>query len=148
MQPPASSATTSPSSRPTRKPPPSPAPASASPTSTRWAPPAIAREPAPIPRAEPPRAAIVDPRTKAGAYGEQISGPHKPTLDEMGPHAERGLPVDAPRPPKPIERGSDPSRSRPDTLRKAGGEGSDPLAREKEKRGRRGRPRKTGRPGA
>jgi len=22
-----------------------------------------------------------------------VKGPHKPTLDEMGPHAERGLPV-------------------------------------------------------
>ena len=41
-----------------------------------------------------PRAPDIDPRTKAGAYGEQVKGPHKPTLDEMGPHAERGLPVD------------------------------------------------------
>src|SRR2546423_3256487 len=39
------------------------------------------------------RAVSVDPRTKAGAYGEHIKGPHKPTLDEMGPHAERGPPV-------------------------------------------------------
>jgi excinuclease ABC subunit B len=40
-----------------------------------------------------PRNVSVDPRTRAGAYGEQVKGPHKPTLDEMGPHAERGLPV-------------------------------------------------------
>ena len=53
-------------------------------------------------RPVPARAPDVDPRTKAGAYGEQISGPHKPTLDEMGPHAERGLPVaDKPVPLKP-----------------------------------------------
>ena len=50
----------------------------------------------------PARAPDVDPRTKAGAYGEQVKGPHKPTLDEMGPHAERGLPVSGkPVPPKP-----------------------------------------------
>ncbi len=29
----------------------------------------------------------IDPRVKAGAFGEQVRGPHKPTLDEMGPHA-------------------------------------------------------------
>ena len=44
-------------------------------------------------RPHPARAPKIDPRTKAGAYGEQVKGPHKPTLDEMGPHAERGLPV-------------------------------------------------------
>ena len=50
----------------------------------------------------PARAPDIDPRTKAGAYGEQVKGPHKPTLDEMGPHAERGLPVTGkPLPPKP-----------------------------------------------
>jgi len=92
----------------------------------------------PIPARDPK----IDPRTKAGAYGEQVKGPHKPTLDEMGPHAERGLPVDGK-----VQRGSDPSRSRPDAMRTVGGEGSDPLAREKKKH-RRGRPRKTGRPGA
>ncbi len=35
----------------------------------------------------PARAPNVDPRTKAGAFGEGVRGPHKPTLDEMGPHA-------------------------------------------------------------
>jgi excinuclease ABC subunit B len=77
-----------------------------------------------------PRAPEVDPRTKAGAYGEQVNGPHKPTLDEMGPHAERGLPVAGkPRPFKPalktIDVPDDPSK----------------------KKHRHGRPRKTGRPG-
>jgi len=92
----------------------------------------------------PARAPDVDPRTKAGAYGEQIKGPHKPTLDEMGPHAERGLPVsDKPRP---VQPGSDPSRSRLDAIRKLEGEGSDPVA--PKKKHRHGRPRKTGRPGA
>ena len=55
----------------------------------------------------------------------------------MGPHAERGLPVD---------RGVGPSRDRSDSSRGDGGEGSDPL-REKKKH-RHGRARKTGRPGA
>ena len=73
----------------------------------------------------------VDPRAKAGAYGEQVKGPHKPTLDEMGPHAERGLPVAGrPRPPKPPTKTID-----------------IPDDREKKKH-RHGRPRKTGRPGA
>jgi excinuclease ABC subunit B len=77
-----------------------------------------------------PRAPHVDPRTKAGAYGEQIRGPHKPTLDEMGPHAERGLPVSSkPVPPKPPVK----------TI-------EIPDEREKKKH-RHGRPRKTGRPG-
>ena len=53
----------------------------------------------------PARAPDVDPRAKAGAYGEQVKGPHKPTLDEMGPHAERGLPVD--------QGGSTPRAARP-----------------------------------
>jgi excinuclease ABC subunit B len=75
----------------------------------------------------PARAPEIDPRTKAGAYGEKIKGPHKPTFDEMGPHAERGLPVGGkPLPPKPAT-----------TIDAGDG-----------KRARRGRPRKTGRPGA
>jgi excinuclease ABC subunit B len=77
-----------------------------------------------------PRHPDVDPRTKAGAYGEDIRGPHKPTLDEMGPHAERGLPVsDKPRPLRPAK-----------TIE---------IRDEREKKQHRhGRPRKTGRPGA
>jgi excinuclease ABC subunit B len=69
----------------------------------------------------------VDPRTRAGAFGEKIRGPHKPTLDEMGPHAERGLPADAARPQKPTR-----------TI-----DIEDPA----KKKHRHGRPRKTGRPG-
>src|SRR5690606_4101834 len=38
-------------------------------------------------RAIPARKPSVDPRAKAGAFGEGVRGPHKPTLDEMGPHA-------------------------------------------------------------
>jgi excinuclease ABC subunit B len=75
----------------------------------------------------PARTPQVDPRTRAGAFGEKIRGPHKPTLDEMGPHAS--LPVkDAPRPARPVITR----------------EFDDPA----EKKGRRGRPRKTGRPGS
>jgi excinuclease ABC subunit B len=83
-----------------------------------------------------PRRPDVDPRTKAGAFGEGVRGPHKPTLDEMGPHAS--LPVknatgtlpqkpDLTQPPKPAR-----------AL-----EFDDPA----QKKARKGRPRKTGRPG-
>ena len=89
-----------------------------------------------------PRAPQVDSRTKAGAYGEKIAGPHKPTLDEMGPHAERGRPVGKERPSKPQARPNPPP---------PGGEGlgvGGIRTVPPEKRTRRGRPRKTGRPGA
>jgi excinuclease ABC subunit B len=77
----------------------------------------------------PARAPNVDPRTKAGAYGEQVKGPHKPTLDEMGPHAERGLPVAGkPAPPKPAKT-------------------TEFFDESEKKKHRHGRPRKTGRPG-
>ena len=83
------------------------------------------------------RTVKVDPRTKAGAYGEQVKGPHKPTLDEMGPHAERGLPVS-----------SKPKPRTPTYPPPPGGEGlgvgGTPAG---EKKHRHGRPRKTGRPG-
>ncbi|MEL6375420.1 MAG: helicase-related protein, partial [Pseudomonadota bacterium] len=68
--------------------------------------------------------------TKAGAYGENIKGPHKPDLDEMGPHASTALPVGGARPAKPTRPRSAPVD-----------DGAD-------KKRRRGRPRKTGRPGA
>jgi excinuclease ABC subunit B len=77
-----------------------------------------------------PRKSAIDPRTKAGAFGEKISGPHKPTLDEMGPHATlpvksgKPLPVKPPLPTRSIEI-------------------DDPA----ETKSRRGRPKKTGRPG-
>ncbi|MBU2534040.1 MAG: excinuclease ABC subunit UvrB, partial [Alphaproteobacteria bacterium] len=64
---------------------------------------------------------------KPGAYGEQIRGPHRPTLDEMGPHASVAIPVSRQRVGKTIEVGDDGSQK---------------------KKTRRGRPRKTGRPGA
>jgi len=70
----------------------------------------------------PARNPKVDPRTRAGAFGEAIRGPHKPTLDEMGPHAERGLPVL--KPARIVD-----------------------VPDEAERKRRRGRPKKTGRPG-
>jgi excinuclease ABC subunit B len=77
-----------------------------------------------------PRSPQVDPRTKAGAFGEKVRGPHKPTLDEMGPHAERGLPVAGkPLPVKPPVK----IIEVPDETER--------------KKHRHGRPRKTGRPG-
>ena len=56
--------------------------------------------------ADDPLARQSDIEQRAGAYGEKIRGPHKPTLDEMGPHAERGVPVAGARPasPKPPGR--------------------------------------------
>jgi excinuclease ABC subunit B len=74
-----------------------------------------------------PRAPDIDPRAKAGPFGEHVRGPHKPTLDEMGPHAQRGLPRVAALP-KPATTIAAPADS--------------------QKRTRRGRARKTGRPGA
>lgn len=81
-------------------------------------------------RPVPARAPNVDPRTKAGAFGERISGPHKPTLDEMGPHAS--LPVKSGKqlPQKPQ------LPTRTIELEESG-----------EKSKRRGRTKKTGRPG-
>jgi len=80
-------------------------------------------------RPVPARAPSVDSRAKAGAFGEKIAGPHKPTLDEMGPHASL-----------PVKSGEKPSRLQMPTRTR---EFDDPS----QKKGRRGRPRKTGRPG-
>ncbi|MBN9291649.1 MAG: UvrB/UvrC motif-containing protein, partial [Hyphomicrobium denitrificans] len=80
-------------------------------------------------RPVPARAPNVDSRAKAGAFGEKIAGPHKPTLDEMGPHASL-----------PVKSGEKPSRLQIPTRTR---EFDDPS----QKKGRRGRPRKTGRPG-
>jgi excinuclease ABC subunit B len=77
-------------------------------------------------RAIPARAPSVDPRAKAGAFGEAVRGPHKPTLDEMGPHAM--LPV----------KGTPPAARPVRTI---------DVPTEQEKKAHRGRPRKTGRPG-
>ncbi len=70
----------------------------------------------------------------------QLSRPHKPTLDEMGPHAERPMPGGKAKP----------SRTAPDlkTFKAGktiivGDEGEEP-----ERRGKRRRPVKTGRPGS
>ncbi|MEQ1718371.1 MAG: hypothetical protein ABL907_20710, partial [Hyphomicrobium sp.] len=79
------------------------------------------------------RTVNIDPRTKAGAFGEKIAGPHKPTLDEMGPHAS--LPVKSTGKPLP-EKPALPTRTR---------EFEDPTTNQKGKRS--GRIKKTGRPG-
>jgi excinuclease ABC subunit B len=76
-----------------------------------------------------PRRPDVDPRTKAGAFGEGVRGPHKPTLDEMGPHAML-----------PPRSGTKPLPAKPTITRE--------FDAPAEKAKRRGRPKKTGRPGA
>ncbi len=100
-------------------------------------------------RPVPAREANVDSRVKAGAFGEKVKGPHKPTLDEMGPHAM--LPV-----PSGKRKVSDPPgltpRDTPEQGVRPRGSDTPPtrtveVLTEKEKKGRRGRPRKTGRPG-
>jgi excinuclease ABC subunit B len=86
-------------------------------------------------RPVPAREVKLDPRTRAGAFGEKIAGPHKPTLDEMGPHAMRPHP--AGERPKP-EGKRDPIRP-VKTI---------DVQTEADRKKRRGRPKKTGRPGA
>ena len=68
----------------------------------------------------------IDHRAKGGAFGERISGPHKPTLDEMGPHALLP-PRSGTAPPKPTRTIDVPADG--------------------ESKTRRGRRKKTGRPG-
>jgi excinuclease ABC subunit B len=79
-------------------------------------------------RPVPARDPKTDPRTKAGAFGEGVRGPHKPTLDEMGPHASL-----------PVKKAAGALPEKPARTF----EFDDPA----EKKGRKGRPRKTGRPG-
>lgn len=80
-------------------------------------------------RPVPARTQHVDSRVKAGAFGEKIAGPHKPTLDEMGPHASL-----------PVKSGEKPPRITMPTRTREYEGGA-------EKKSRRGRPKKTGRPG-
>jgi excinuclease ABC subunit B len=80
----------------------------------------------------PARDQKIDPRTKAGAFGEGVRGPHKPTLDEMGPHASLAVKKGGPLPQK------------PDLMKPAR---TVEVENDSEKKARRGRPRKTGRPG-
>jgi excinuclease ABC subunit B len=92
-------------------------------------------------RPVPARDPNIDPRTKAGAFGEGVRGPHKPTLDEMGPHAS--LPVKKaagalPEKPALSSRGDAPAPKPARTF-----EFDNPA----EKKARKGRLRKTGRPG-
>jgi excinuclease ABC subunit B len=84
----------------------------------------------------------IDPRTKAGAFGEDIRGPHKPTLDEMGPHAERGVPVHAT-----VPLGAERPVRKPTRTIEIAGEG-EAMGSDGKPKTRRGRPKKTGRPGA
>ena len=104
-----------------------------------------------------PRAPKVDDRVKGGAFGERISGPHKPTLDEMGPHASLPIPragKEAPRfKPETFTSGNGPDgrpsgvappgQARPARTVEINDDGS-----RAERPMRRGRPKKTGRPGA
>jgi excinuclease ABC subunit B len=91
----------------------------------------------------------VDSRAKAGSFGEKVKGPHKPTLDEMGPHAMLPVPSGKKTVSDPLgltPRGTSQQGVRP------GGSDTPPtrtieVPTDKEKKGRRGRPRKTGRPG-
>jgi excinuclease ABC subunit B len=84
-----------------------------------------------------PRRPDIDPRTKAGAFGEGVRGPHKPTLDEMGPHATLAVKkASGPLPQKPDLTAQSPKPSR--TV-----EFDDPA----QTKARKGRSRKTGRPG-
>ena len=74
---------------------------------------------------------ILDPRVRAGSFGEKIKGPHKPTLDEMGPHASLSVP-----------KGSRPLPQKPTlSIRRI------EIEEATEKTRRRGRTKKTGRPG-
>ncbi len=75
---------------------------------------------------------------KAAASGAALARPHKPTLDEMGPHAERPLPGGKPKPSRPAP---DLRTLTPGKTIVVGDEG------EPERRGKRRRPVKTGRPG-
>ena len=74
-----------------------------------------------------PRAPLVNDATKGGSFGEHVKGPHKPTLDEMGPHASTSVPV---------SKDLMPRRVKTVDVEDGG-----------EKKARRGRPKKTGRPG-
>ena len=82
-----------------------------------------------------PRRPDVDPRTKAGAFGENVRGPHKPTLDEMGPHASL-----------PVKKASGALPKKPDLVAKPAR--TVEIETEAEQKRRKGRARKTGRPGA
>jgi excinuclease ABC subunit B len=81
-------------------------------------------------RPVPARHTTIDPRTKAGAFGEKIRGPHKPTLDEMGPHAML-----------PVKSGKTPPEKPPRPTRTIDIDDQEPT------KSRRSRAKKTGRPG-
>jgi excinuclease ABC subunit B len=84
-----------------------------------------------------PRRPDVDPRTKAGAFGEGVRGPHKPTLDEMGPHASLAVKKASGALPQKPDLATAPKPTRTHEF-------DDPA----QTKGRKGRSRKTGRPGA
>jgi excinuclease ABC subunit B len=75
--------------------------------------------------------------TRVAAPSAHVSRPHKPALDEMGPHAERPLPGAKPKP----------SRPAPDLRTFKPGKTIVIEDSEPERRGKRRRPVKTGRPG-
>ena len=74
------------------------------------------------------RSPRVNDATRGGSFGERVKGPHKPTLDEMGPHGSISIPLSADTaPPRPKR--------------------TDEVQTDEEKKSRRGRQKKTGRPG-
>ena len=83
-----------------------------------------------------PRRPDIDPRTKAGAFGEGVRGPHKPTLDEMGPHASLA-----------VKKASGPLPKKPDLTNAPKPTITREIETETEQKRRKGRSRKTGRPG-
>ncbi len=87
-----------------------------------------ARKYGPVANLPSARAPKIDARANAGSFGEKIKGPHKPTLDEMGPHASLSVPVSKDLPSRQIKSIDVPAGPK--------------------KKGRRGRAKKTGRPGA
>ena len=76
--------------------------------------------------------------TKAASLSRHLARPHKPTLDEMGPHAERPMPGGKP---KPSRAAPDLRTFKPGKTIVVAEEG------EPERRGKRRRPVKTGLPG-
>ncbi|MBI1383944.1 MAG: excinuclease ABC subunit UvrB [Rhizobiales bacterium] len=71
-----------------------------------------------------PLARQVDVTERAGAFGEKIRGPHKPTLDEMGPHASLSVPAQGERPRARSSMGRAGQNAR-DKYRKKGGKSRD-----------------------
>ncbi len=118
---------------------------------------AAAPHPSPLPASGERGYSAIDSRTRAGAFGENIRGPHKPTLDEMGPHASVSVPRSGralPAKPTPSSRPSESvsSSAEPGPRRDSAQPPQRPsrtidIEDPTEPKTRRGRQKKTGRPG-